>query len=83
MAIQFRFAESEEDKIAVYRLRYELYVEDQGLFLAEADHENRWLTDTYDAFSDIAMAEDNGRLIGSMRITMSYAHPFSQESLDE
>ena len=37
--IEIRRAESESDRAAVYRLRYELYVEGQGLFHDVADHE--------------------------------------------
>ena len=56
MTIQFRFAQNQKDREAVFRLRYELYVEEMGLFLEEADHERRWLFDHYDAHATIAMA---------------------------
>ena len=79
MDANLRFATSEKDRAAVYRLRYELYVEDQGLFGDEADHERRWLTDEYDGKSHIILAEIDGQAVGTARITWGSDGPFSEE----
>ena len=39
MEVKLYTATTEDQKEAAYRLRYELYVEDQELFQNEADHE--------------------------------------------
>ena len=78
--VTIRRAITEEDLHAVYRLRYELYVDDQKLFLEEADHERRWLYDDYDPHSRIFLAEVDGELVGTSRITLGIEAEFSQES---
>ena len=80
MDATLRFVTTDEEKEAVYRLRYELYVEDQGLFMDEADHERRWLTDSHDAESPIIVAEIEGRLVGTIRLTWGGATHFGQAS---
>lgn len=79
MDATLRFATTEEDRAAVYRLRYELYVEDQGLFGDEADHERRWLTDEHDASSRILLAEIDGRVVGTARLTWGSDAPFADD----
>ena len=79
----FRLATSEDDHIAVYRLRYDLYVEDQGLFLDLADHRRRWLYDDYDPCSSIVMAELEGELVGTIRMTFGSDAKFSPASREE
>jgi len=76
MSVVFRVAETDEDRAAIYRLRYELYVEQQGLFGDTADHERRFLCDEDDPRSILIMAESEGRLIGTIRLTGA---PFSYE----
>jgi len=79
MGVELRFAETDDDRAAVYRLRYELYVEQQGLFHDTADHERRFLCDEDDAHSHILLAEVDGKLAGTMRITGRETVPFSAD----
>ncbi|MEM8931094.1 MAG: GNAT family N-acetyltransferase [Acidobacteriota bacterium] len=67
-----RFAETDDDRAAAWRLLYELYVEDQGLFVDVADHERRWLCDAYDADSHVVLAEIDGELVGTARMTFGF-----------
>lgn len=78
-----RIATTEDDRAAAYRLRYELYVEDQGLFGDQADHERRWLRDEYDDTSTILLAEDQGEVVGTARMTFGDTTTFSQESRED
>ena len=78
MDFELRWAKTEEEKEAVYRLRYDLYVTDQGLFENVADHERRWLTDEYDSVSRIALAEVDGEVVGTIRVTFGSETTFSQ-----
>ena len=75
---RIRTAESSAEKVAAFRLRYELYVAAQGLFMAQADHAERQLTDAHDASSDIFLAEADGELVGTFRCTWGAVAPFSR-----
>ncbi len=44
----FQMADSEEEKLAVSRFRYDVYVEEMGRYEAAADHENRTLMEPED-----------------------------------
>ncbi len=74
-----RFAESEADRHAIFRFRYDLYVTQQGLFQEEADHERKWLTDDGDSKGHLVMAELSGKLLGTARLTWGADAPFSEE----
>lgn len=63
-----RLATLETDRAAAYRLRYELYVEAQGLFEDVADRERRWLRDDMDEKAVIFVAEANGEIVGTGRM---------------
>ena len=78
--IKLRPATTPEDREAIYRLRYELYVEDQGLFRDEADHENRLLVDSYDADSHLFLAELDGEIVGTSRLTLGSDATFTEET---
>lgn len=85
MTATIRLATTAEDRAAVYRLRYELYVEDQRLFLDKADHERRWLSDAYDPAARIFLAEVDGRVVGTSRIVLgseSELTPATRETYD-
>ena len=68
MNVTMRFASTDADRAAAYRMRYELYVTGQGLFADEADHERRWLIDEDDRHAHLILAECRGQIIGSVRI---------------
>lgn len=80
---ELRWAETEDDRAAAYRLRYDLYVTDQGLFKDVADHDRRWLTDSYDRVSRIALAEVDGAVVGTARLTFGGEAVFSEETRRE
>ncbi len=78
MGFELRWATTDEEKAAVYGLRYDLYVEDQGLFRDVADHDRRWLTDGYDDVSRIALAEVDDTVAGTIRVTFGPEVTFSE-----
>lgn len=73
-----RFAETEADRRDIYRFRYEHYVTTQGLFQDEADHERRWLTAPEDEAARLLMAEFQGNLLGTARLSWGGDAPFSE-----
>ena len=66
-----RLAHTDDDLAAVFRLRYEVYIEGMGLQIEHADHQRRWIKEEHDDHSWIVLAEDAGRCVGTSR--MSFA----------
>ncbi len=64
-----RVVESEAEREAIYRFRYQVYVEELGL-TAQADHENRWLRDQYDDQSLSFAVFEGDDVVGSLRLIL-------------
>jgi N-acyl-L-homoserine lactone synthetase len=61
-------AHSDEEREAIYRFRYRVYVDELGLDPSEADHAHKRLTDAHDAIGhSYGLVEDGGNVIGSLR----------------
>jgi hypothetical protein len=67
--IQIALAETEEEKRAVYRFRYSIYVEEMGKYRAIADHEQRLFYEPCDAHSRIFYATEDGEVVATARAT--------------
>jgi len=81
---EFRLAETEAERRAVYRLRYDVYVEEMGRYQQTADHENRLLQEPEDAHSRIWYARDaEGEAVATARLTWGGDAPFSQRMTDQ
>ncbi len=77
-------AETDEDKSAVFRFRYDVYVVEMGRYGAVADHENRMLVEPEDETARIAYAaDDDGRVVGTARSNWGGAAPFSERQVEE
>lgn len=75
-------ATSMSDKLEIYRLRYQVYAEEMGRKLTDADHENGLLFDELDAWSHVVCAKLGSKVIGSVRLTLGYAGDFSQSLVE-
>jgi hypothetical protein len=64
-----RIATTAEEKEAVFRFRYAIYVEEMGRYLTVADHAGRRLVDPEDAWSWIVSTTDDGEVVASTRMT--------------
>ena len=65
---EIRLAESEEERLAVYRFRYSIYVEEMGISESSADHAGKLISDSLDgAAAMILAAWDGDRVIGTTR----------------
>ena len=73
-ALRARLATCHEDVEAAARLRYAVYVAEQGKAYAQADHARAVFTDDFDAGSDVVLVEDAGQLVGTVRAS-SFADP--------
>jgi hypothetical protein len=65
----FHIAETEEEKLAVYRLRYEVYVEEMGRYRGIADHERRLLIEPEDETALIFYAAPEGEVVATHRFS--------------
>jgi GNAT superfamily N-acetyltransferase len=81
MAIQIREAVTREDRERCYRLRYQVYVEEMHRVQEFADHERRMTEEPYDRYAHLLMAEDEDRLVGTMRLNMRRDGPLECEEL--
>ena len=63
-----RFAATEEELKASYRLRYKVYVEHMGRFKDMGDHALKELRDENDDYARAVIAISNGKPIGTLRL---------------
>ncbi len=75
-------AESEDEKEAVYRFRYDVYVEEMGRYGAAADHANRRLVEPEDATARIFYAAEDGAVVATSRFSWGGDAPFSQRLIE-
>lgn len=80
--IEVRLATTDAEREAVYRFRYEVYVEELGRYRAIADHEHRRLSDPEDAHSWIAYATAHDEVVGSFRVTWG-GDGFSERQVEQ
>lgn len=66
---KIRVAQTNEEREAVYRFRYPIYVEEKGFLQDIADHDRRRLVDPEDERSWIVYAEHDGEVVASTRVT--------------
>ncbi len=81
--ITIDLAESVEQRAAVYRFRYDIYVREMGkLRMGDADHARAWLHDALDDHARLYAAYDeDGAVIGTLRVLSGAQHipqPFPQ-----
>lgn len=60
-------ARTKGDQEAAFRLRYEVYIAEQGKPYPEADHTQRMLSDELDETAEIIVAESSGHIVGTVR----------------
>ncbi|MFA6021774.1 MAG: cyclic nucleotide-binding domain-containing protein [Rhodospirillales bacterium] len=62
-------ARTADEREAVWRFRYQIYVEEMGkIALANADHKRRWLVDDLDEDALILYAQDGDAVVATLRI---------------
>ena len=75
-------AETTEEKEAVYRFRYSVYVEEMGRYQDTADHEGRRLVEPEDEHGWIFFARDGDDVVGTARLSWG-GHGFSTRQIEE
>ena len=81
--IHIAIAETEEEKQAVYRFRYSIYVEEMGKYKTIADHARRMFYEPEDAQSRISYATQNGEVVATARGTWGGDAPLPQRMIDQ
>ncbi|MEM8488594.1 MAG: GNAT family N-acetyltransferase [Bacteroidota bacterium] len=79
MDFTLHIAQTEAEREAIYRLRYEVYVEEMHIFNDVADHECRMLYGENDTDAWLMYAKQDGQLIGSLRLNLGKYGQFSDE----
>src|SRR4051812_14697767 len=79
---EVKVAASAAEREAIYRFRYEVYVEQMHLYRSTADHERRWLRDVDDDGAVLLYAALGGQVAGTIRINFGADAPFSREAED-
>lgn len=81
--IHIGIAETEEEKRAVYRLRYDVYVEEMGRYQSVADHEQRMFYEDCDEHSRIRFVAIDGEVVATSRFTWGGDAPLPQRMIDQ
>jgi hypothetical protein len=76
-------AETDEERQAVYRFRYDVYVQEMGRYRGVADHEERLLVEPEDDYSRIFYAARDGEVVGTSRFTWGGDGPFSARQIEQ
>ena len=74
-------AETEQEREAVYRFRYEVYVEEMGRYRDTADHDNRRFWEPCDDHSRIGYALENGEVVATGRFTWGGHGPLPERQI--
>ena len=83
MAYEVGLAETDEQKEAVYRFRYSVYVEEMGRYQGSADHAGRRLVEPDDDQSWIFYARaDDGEVVGTARLSWG-GNGFTERQIEE
>jgi hypothetical protein len=80
--IEIRRATTTEEREAIYRFRYSVYVEEMGRYTATADHTHRRLVDPEDEHSWNYFAHDGSAVLASHRVTWG-GLGFSARQIDQ
>ena len=81
--IHIAIAETEDEKRAVYRFRYRIYVEEMGKYRSVADHAQRMFYEPVDAQSRIIYATENGEVVATARTTWGGDAPLPQRMIEQ
>lgn len=81
MSIQVRPAETEEDLRSIYRLRYQVYINEMGLTQTYADHKAQEIREPFDQTGVLLMAVDEGETVGTVRVNFRTDGPLEAEEL--
>lgn len=81
--IRIAVAETQDEREAVYRFRYSIYVEEMGKYRSVADHKRRMFYEPEDDQSRISYAIQNGEVVATARGTWGGQAPLPQRMIEQ
>lgn len=81
MDIQVKEAQTQEERLAIYQLRYRVYVEELKLSPRLADHDKKLLVEPTDAHAHNFYAAADGEVVGAVRGLWRKDGPLEHEAL--
>ena len=82
MTVELFRAQLEQDREEIFRFRYSVYVEEMGRYRRAADHQGRRLVEPEDDHSVVYGARQDGRVVGTARLTFG-TDGFSPRQIDQ
>ena len=79
MSVMIKIATTDAERNAIFRLRYEIYVEEMQIFGAVADHTLRMLADIHDPTARLMYATVDGEIVATLRLNLGKDAPFTDE----
>ncbi len=76
--LDIRLVKTPQELESVYRLRYQVYVEELGATMEYADHQQKVLHDEWDKTADIIGAWQDEVLVGCVRLNYSHNTDLSE-----
>jgi hypothetical protein len=76
-------AETDDEKAAIYRQRYDIYVLEMDRYRDIADHDRCWLKEPVDDVSRLFYAVRGGELVGSIRLTLGADAPLADDLVEK
>lgn len=78
MAIEIRKVRTTSEAGAVFRLRYEVYIEELGRTQRYANHTARTIEEPLDACANVFCAHDGARVVGTVRSNYTRSSPLAE-----
>lgn len=75
----FHIAKTQAEKEAIYRLRYQIYIEEMHLFEDVADNENKLFSEQLDDGARLLYAKIDDQVMGVMRVHLGKDAPLPKE----
>lgn len=76
--LDIHIATTQAELQAIYRLRYQVYVEELGATMEYADHSTQELCEPWDETGENISAWQEGRLVGCVRFNSAATTDFSE-----
>jgi predicted GNAT family N-acyltransferase len=77
-----KLAKSDEEKMKIFCLRYEIYIEEMGKKNQNANHTQKTIIDPLDDWGNLLYIEIEGQVIATIRINLCSQGQFPKEFMD-
>lgn len=75
-------ARTTEERVAIYRFRYKVFIEEQQKHYIKADHTRQMLYDKADAYATLYYAQKDAEVIGTVRVMHGAEGDFMPSDID-